>query len=223
VTLKSPIPTGPWRAVHYPPGVLARECFLDELAVAAKRDPLAVRLELLRDASDPNRARLARVLQVAAERAGWGKPLGAGRGLGLAANVYDGDTVLAQVAEVSASRERGVRVHRIVCALDCGRVVNPLGLAGQVESGIVWGLTAAIKGEVTFANGLAEQTSYADYPVLEMGEMPVIDVHVVPGDRPPLGIGEQCVSPVAAAVNNAVFAATGRRVRRSPVLPSDLG
>jgi isoquinoline 1-oxidoreductase beta subunit len=220
VTLKAPVPTGPWRSVHYPPGVLARECFLDELAFAAKRDPLEVRLELLADTADPNRARLARVLRVAAEKAGWERPA-AGRGLGIAANVYDGDTVLAQVAEVSVSGERRVRVHRMVCAVDCGRVINPLGVEGQVESAIVWGLTAALKGEVTFAGGLVEQTGFADYPMLEMGEMPAIEVHVMPGDRPPLGIGEQCVSPVAAAVHNAVFAATGLRVRRSPV-PRDL-
>jgi isoquinoline 1-oxidoreductase beta subunit len=196
---------------------------MDELAAAAHRDPLAMRLAMLEDASDPNRARLAGVLRAAADRAGWGRPVAPGHGLGLAGNVYDGDTVLAQVAEVSATREGGVRVHRIVCAMDCGRVVNPLGVEGQVESAIVWGLSAAIKGEVTFKDGLAEQTSYFDYPVLAMSEMPVVDVVLVASDRPPLGVGEQCVSPVAAAVHNAVFAATGRRLRRSPIRSADLG
>jgi isoquinoline 1-oxidoreductase beta subunit len=135
----------------------------------------------------------------------------------MAANVYDGDTVLAQVAEVSRATDGTVRVHRVVCAVDCGTVVNPLGLEGQVESAIVWGLTAALKGRITFADGLAEQASFVDYPVLSMAEMPRVDVHVVPGQGPPLGIGEQGVSPVAAAVNNALFAATGERERRSPV------
>jgi isoquinoline 1-oxidoreductase beta subunit len=223
VTLKPPVPTGPWRAVHYPPGVLARECFLDELAAAGGHDPLALRIALLGDPGDPNRARLVHVLRLAAERAGWGRPVEAGHGLGIAGNIYDGETVLAQVAEVSVSRERGVVVHRLVCALDCGRVVNPLGVEGQVESAIAWGLTAAIKGEITFKDGLAEQTSYFDYPVLAMSEMPAVEVLLLPSDRPPLGIGEQCVSPVAAAVHNAVFAATGRRLRRSPIRPADLG
>ncbi len=223
VTQRAPVPTGPWRAVHYPPGVLARECFLDELAAAGGHDPLALRLALLGEPGDPNRARLVQVLRLAAERAGWGRPVAPGHGLGIAGNVYDGETVIAQVAEVSASRERGVRVHRLVCALDCGRVVNPLGVAGQVESAIAWGLSAAIKGEVTFADGRAEQASYADFPVLEMGEMPRVEVILAPSALPPLGVGEQCVSPVAAAVHNAVFAATGRRLRRSPILARDLG
>lgn len=222
VTLAPPVPTGPWRAVHYPPGLLARECFLDELAQAAGKDPVEFRLALLEGGGDPNRARLARTLRAAAERSGWGAPPPAGRGRGIAANIYDGDTVMTQVAEVSVSASGAVRVHRMVVALDCGRVVNPLGLEGQVESAIAWGLTAALKGEVTFANGLAEQSSYADYPVLSMAEMPAVEVHVLEGDRPPLGIGEQPVAPVAAALHNALFAATGKRLRRSPVRASDL-
>jgi isoquinoline 1-oxidoreductase beta subunit len=217
VTLPPPVPTGPWRAVHYPPGVFARECFLDELAHLAGRDPVELRLELLDGPPSPLRDRLRRVIQVAADGAGWREPRAMGRGLGIAANVYDGDTVLAQVAEVSRPAGGPVRVHRVVCAVDCGTVVNPLGLEGQVESAIVWGLTAALKGRITFADGLAEQGSFVDYPVLAMAEMPRVDVHIVPSAGPPLGIGEQCVSPVAAAVNNALFAATGVRERRSPV------
>lgn len=223
VTRKPPVPTGPWRAVHYPPGVLARECFMDELAAAAGRDPIAFRIAMLAPSTEPTAPRLASVLKLAAEKSGWGGALPAGRARGVAANVYDGDTVLAQVAEVSVSADRTVRVHRLTCVVDCGTVVNPLGAAGQVESAVVFGLTAALKGEITFANGLAEQSSYFDYPVLAMGETPEIDVHFVPSAAPPCGLGEQCVSPVAAAVNNAVSTAIGRRVRRSPVRAVDLG
>jgi isoquinoline 1-oxidoreductase beta subunit len=222
VTLDPPVPTGPWRAVHYPPGVLARECFLDELAKLAGRDPLALRLELLSGPPDTNRTRLVRVMQTAAKQAGWNTPRPAGRACGLAANIYDGETVLAQVAEVSVAGDE-VKVHRMVCAVDCGRVVNPLGLEAQIESAIVWGLGAALRSRITFANGIAEQSSFADYPVLAMADMPAIDVYIVPSDLPPLGIGEQGVSPVAAALNNAIFAATGKPQHRSPVLNLDNG
>lgn len=223
VTRKPPVPTGPWRAVHYPPGVLARECFMDELAAAAGKDPIAFRLAALGTSTEPTAPRLANVLKLAAETSGWGGALPAGRARGVAANVYDGDTVLVQVAEVSVASDRTVKVHRLTCVVDCGTVVNPLGAAGQVESAVVFGLTAALKGEITFANGLAEQSGFFDYPVLAMHETPEIAVHFVPSNGPPLGLGEQCVSPVAAAVNNAVSAAIGRRVRRSPIRAEDLG
>ena len=223
VTRKPPVPTGPWRSVHYPPGVLARECFMDELAAAAGKDPIAFRLEMLAPSTEPTAPRLANVLKLAAEKSGWSGALAAGRARGVAANVYDGDTVLAQIAEVSVARDHTVRVHRMTCVIDCGTVVNPLGAAGQVESAVIFGLTAALKGEITFANGLAEQSSFFDYPSLAMHETPAIDVTFVPSVGPPLGLGEQCVSPVAAAVNNAISAAIGKRVRRSPVRAEDLG
>jgi len=222
VTSKPPVPTGPWRSVHYPPGVLARECFMDELAAATGQDPIAFRVAMLAPSTEPTAKRLTHVLQIAAKQSGWGSSLPAGRARGVAANVYDGDTVLAQIAEVSVARDRSVRVHRMTCVIDCGTVVNPLGAAGQVESAVVFGLTAALKGEITFANGLAEQSAFFDYPMLAMHETPEIDVTFVPSDGPPLGLGEQCVSPVAAAVNNAISVAIGRRVRRSPVRVEDL-
>jgi isoquinoline 1-oxidoreductase beta subunit len=226
VPLPAPVPLGPWRSVFYPTGVFARECFLDELAHAAGQDPLAYRLALLPGGDGEAaelRGALARALQAAATRAGWGRPLPKGHGLGIAGNVYHGMTVMAQVAEVSRREDGSVRVHRVVCAVDCGRAVNPLGVEGQVESAIVWGLSGAICGEITFKDGRAEQANFGDYPVLRFSESPVIEIEIVPSAFPPLGIGEQPVAPVAAAVGNALFAATGKRVRRLPIRPADLG
>jgi isoquinoline 1-oxidoreductase beta subunit len=221
--LPAPVPTGPWRAVHYPPGLLARECFIDELAHAGGRDPVELRLALLTGGAPGGaRERLARAVRLAAEKSGWGRPLSPGRGRGIAANVYHGETTMAQIVEVAVGPGGAVRVERIVCAVECGTVVNPLGLEGQIESAIAWGLTAALKSEIEFENGIATASSYADYPILGMAEMPKVQVHVIPNAGPPLGIGEQPVAPVAAAVHNAIFAATGKRVRRSPVRAQDL-
>lgn len=221
----SPVRTGAWRAVMYPPSVFARESFLDEIADASGRDPLELRRSLLSEpqfAEIPggrpiDRHRLRRVLELAAEKAGWGTPLGPGRGRGIACNVYHRSTCVAQVAEVTAAGD-ALRVDRIVTAVDCGTVVNPLGAAGQVESAIAWGLTAALKSEITIANGRVEQASYRDFPVLRIDEMPRVETHFVhTPDAPARGLGEQCVPTVAPAVMSALFAATGRRVRRLPL------
>ena len=220
--VEAPIPLGPWRAVFAPSNVMARECFLDEIAAALGRDPVALRLALLEGKDDANdallaqRRRLAAVIRLATEKSGWGKALPPKRGRGIAAHVYDGETVLAQVAEVSV--ENGApRVHRFVCAMDCGPVVNPLGLEAVVESGVVWGLSQTLGAEVTFRDGQAQQTSYGDYPILRLSETPAIESHFIEGAPQPLGAGEQPVAPVAAAVLNALAAATGKRVRRVPV------
>jgi len=232
IPVNSPVPTGPWRAVFYPSRVFARESFLDEMAYAAGRDPLEFRLGLLQPGDilkvgnqRIDRSRLIRVLQVAAEKSGWKSPFHPSSdrrwGRGIACNVYDEDCYIAQVAEVSVGREsRDVRVHRMVCAVDCGLVVSPLGLEGQAESGIIWGLSSTLSGKIDFKKGCAVQSSFADFEVVRMDEAPAIETHIVASDFPPGGFGETAVPPVAPAVVNAIFAATGRRIRRLPVNPS---
>jgi len=228
----SPVPYGPWRAVGYPSTVWGRESFLDEMAHLAGADPLRFRLQLLSPGVREvgpfkiDRGRLARVHELAAERAGWGRPLpddGRLHGRGIAASVYHAGSYIAQVAEVSVARDLSdLRVHRIVCAVDCGFVLNPEGLIGQAESGITWGLSYALRGKVDFKQGRAVPRGYADFEVLRMNEMPATDVHVVPSIERPGGFGEHPVPMVAPAIANAVFAATGIRLRRLPLTPEAL-
>src|SRR6185436_639110 len=193
---------------------------------------LAFRLELLNGGTrevgsyhlDQNR--LASVHRLAAERAGWGRALpndGRLRGRGLAASVYHGGSYIAQVAEVSVAKDLGdLRVERLVCAVDCGLVLNPSGLLGQAESGITWGLSATLHGKVDFREGRAVPSGYADFEVMRMREMPPNEIHLVPSTARPGGFGEHPVPMVAPAVANAVFAATGLRVRSLPITPASL-
>jgi isoquinoline 1-oxidoreductase subunit beta len=227
VSVESPVPTGPWRAVHSPSSTFARECFMDELAHRAGRDPLQFRLDLLQQ---PNvrvgeltidRVRLSRVLRLAAERAGWDKPLPKGKGRGLACNIYDGETCIAYVAEVSVGKQGRVKVERVVCAVDCGLVVHPGGVEAQIEGGVHFGLSAALHGQITFSRGRVEQSTYRDFPVMRIPDTPVIETHIVPGAARPLGVGEQPVPPIIPAVLNAIFMATGKRIRRLPVRAED--
>ena len=228
----SPVPHGPWRAVMYPPTVWGRESFLDELAHLAGADPLRFRLDLLRGGVRQvgsyalDQGRLARVHELAAERAGWGRPFADDsrlHGRGIAASVYHGGSYIAQVAEVSVARDLSdLRVDRIVCAVDCGFVLNPEGLIGQAESGITWGLSYTLRGRVDFRQGRAVPRGFADFEVMRMGEMPAIEYHLVPSTERPGGFGEHPVPMVAPAVANAVFAATGIRVRRLPITPEAL-
>ena len=205
-----------WRSVGHSHSAFAVESFLDELIHAAGKDPYEVRRALL--AKHP-RHRV--VLELAAGKAGWGKPLPAGRGRGLAVHESFGSFV-AQVAEVSVSKEGKVRVHRVVCAIDCGPTVNPDTIRAQMESGIVFGLTAALYGEITFENGRVKQRNFHDYPMLRMNEMPVVEAHVVPSTDKMGGVGETAVPPIAPAVANAIFAVTGKRIRRLPIRAEDL-
>jgi isoquinoline 1-oxidoreductase beta subunit len=228
IPVDCPVPTGPWRAVEYPATVFARESFVDEMAHLAGKDPLQFRIDLLQpgnvtsfggDALD--RSRMIHVLQAVREKTGWGNPLpgvpGRAVGRGLAINIYHGDSYIAEVAEISVARDgRDLRVNRIHCVVDCGLAINPAGLEGQVESGITWGLSAAMRGRVDFKNGGPVQSGYHDFHVLRMNEMPVVETHLVPTDNPPGGFGEHAVPPVAPAVANALFAAIGKRVRDLP-------
>jgi isoquinoline 1-oxidoreductase beta subunit len=201
---------GWWRSVYSSQNAFAEECFLDEMAAAAGKDPLAFRLELL-----PASNRLRGALALAAGKAGWGTPLPAGRGRGIACHTSFGSHV-AEVAEVSIEG-RDVRVHRVVCAVDCGLTVNPDTIAAQVESAVVYGLSAALRGEIAIEKGAVRQGNFDDYEPLRMNEMPAVEVHVVPSAEPPGGIGEPGLPPIAPAVANAVFAATGKRVRSLPL------
>ncbi|HEX5386564.1 MAG TPA: xanthine dehydrogenase family protein molybdopterin-binding subunit [Gemmatimonadales bacterium] len=204
------VPVGFWRSVGQSQNVFVTESFIDELAHAGGADPLAFRRDLLRD-----HPRLAAVLDLAAARAGWASSNGLNQALGVAAaEMYD--TALAQIAEVTVEGTT-VRVKRVVCAVDCGTVVHPDTAAAQIEGGIVFGLTAALKGEITLAGGRVEQGNFGDYQLLRLPDMPAVEVHFVDSDRPPGGIGEAATPLIAPAVANALFRATGRRVRRLPI------
>jgi isoquinoline 1-oxidoreductase beta subunit len=207
----SVVPTGPWRSVGASNNAFVIESFIDELAHAAAADPLAWRLAHLGDA-----ARHRAVLELAAARAGWGTPLPAGRGRGIAVYRSFG-SVVAQVVEVSVDTDRRIRALRVVCAIDCGRVVNPDTVRAQLEGSIAMGVSAALKEEVRIERGRVVQSTFADYPILTLSEMPVTEVHILPSADPPGGVGEPGVPVVAPALANAVFAASGRRLRALPL------
>jgi len=162
------------------------------------------------------------VIQLVAEKSNWGSPLPAEQGRGMGYFATFGVTHVADVAEVTVDANSNVRVNRIVCAVDCGTVVNPDNVIAQMQGGIVFGLTAALKAEATIKNGRVQQSNFHDYPILRMDEMPVVEVYIVSSDRKSSGIGEMGVPPVAPAVANAVYAATGKRIRHIPIKPEDL-
>jgi isoquinoline 1-oxidoreductase beta subunit len=203
--------TGPWRGLAHSQNAFVTESFLDEAAHASGKDPLEMRSGLLRNAP-----RHRAVVELAAEKAGWHRSRAEGRHLGLAlAEIFDG--ICAQVAEVSITGEGQLRIERIVCAADCGRLVHPDTVRAQMEGGIVFGLTAALKGEITVRDGKVEQSNFHDYPLLRMPELPPIEVHLVASNEDPGAVGETSLPPVAPAVANAVFAATGKRLRALPL------
>jgi isoquinoline 1-oxidoreductase subunit beta len=210
------IPTAFWRSVGPSHNVFVTESFVDELAAAAKQDPVAYRRALL-DKSP--RAKAA--LELAAAKAGWGQALPAGVGRGVSLQFVFG-TYMAVVAEVEVARGGAVRVRRVVCALDCGTVVNPDTVQAQVQGAVLFGVTAALHGEITLKNGRVEQENFDSYQPLRMEEAPSIEVHLVASREPPGGMGECGTSVAPAAVTNAIFAATGIRLRRLPVDPAAL-
>jgi isoquinoline 1-oxidoreductase beta subunit len=210
-----PVPTAFWRGVGPTHNVFVVESFVDELAHAAKQDPVAYRRALL-DKSP----RLLAVLNLAAEKAGWGKPVAAiaGRKVGRGVSCqFAFGSYMCQIVDVSVGADGDVKVHRVVCALDCGQAVNPDGVVAQMEGGIVFGLTGALWGEITLDKGRVTQTNFGDYRVMRMNEAPPIEVHIVASHDDPGGIGEPGTAGVAPALCNAIHAATGQRIRKLPV------
>jgi isoquinoline 1-oxidoreductase beta subunit len=210
------VPIGAWRSVYPSQNVFAVESFLDELAALARKDPVEFRLQMMGE-----HPRMKRVLELAAEKSGWGTPAREGRFRGVAFSPPAFfHTPVAQVVEISVEGAT-IRVHRVVCAVDCGIVINPDTVAAQMESGIVYGLTAALMGEITVERGRVREGNFDDYPLLSLDQMPEVEVHIVKSSEPPSGTGEPGLPAIAPAVANAVAAATGHRLRSMPLrLPS---
>jgi isoquinoline 1-oxidoreductase beta subunit len=228
---ESSVPRAWWRSVENSSSGFVMESFIDELAAAAGQDPLAFRLKLIGgDRKIPqfggekepplDTARLKGVLQLAAEKAGWGKPLPKGQGRGIAA-FYSFNSYTAAVAEVSVI-DGSVKIHRLVYAVDCGRPINPDGIRAQVESAAIYGLSATLHDAITIKSGRVEQSNFHNYQMPRINETPKTEVHVVMSKEEPTGIGEPGLPVVAPAVCNAIFAATGKRIRRLPIRSEDL-
>lgn len=210
------VPVGFWRSVGSSHNAFYTESAMDEAAHAAGKDPYQYRRQLM-----ANHPRFLNVLDKAASEAGWSKPIPQGqfRGIAIAKSF---DSIVAQVAEVSVSPDGQVRVHRVVCVVDCGKIVNPDTIQAQMEGGIVYGLTAALTGEISIQAGQVVQSNFHDYTMLKMADMPIIETHIVQSTEAPGGVGEPGTPPIAPAVTNAIFAATGKRLRSLPIAKHDL-
>ena len=205
------IPVLWWRSVGHSFTAFVIESFLDELANLTEQDPVKLRLDLLKDCP-----RHQKVLKLAAKNADWGARLPQGVYRGIALHKSFG-SIVAQIAEVSVSEDKTVKVHRVVCVVDCGIVINPDTVRAQIESGIVYGLSAALYGEISLQNGRVQQSNFHDYPVLRMNEMPQVEVEIITSQEKPSGVGEISTPPITPAVCNGIFAATGIRIRRLPI------
>ncbi len=223
----TPIAPAAWRSVAHSQHAFVNECFLDELAALGGKDPFEVRMHLLErdkvlefsESGKPYQVdtrRLRRVLELAAGKAGWGSALPSGRFRGIACHRSFG-TYVAHVAEVSLRENGTMRLQRVVCAVDCGQVINPETVEAQMQGAVIFGSTAALYGQITVENGRVQQSNFHDYRMLRINEAPEIEVHIVPSTDPPGGIGEPGVPPIIPAVANAVSIAKGTRVRRLPI------
>jgi isoquinoline 1-oxidoreductase beta subunit len=208
-TTKLGVPIQWWRSVGSTHTAYAIECFLDEIARATKQDPVELRRTLLAD-----KPRYLAVLNAAAEKSGWGTPLPAGTARGIAIHESFG-TVVAEVAEVSR-RDQGFKVERVVCVLDCGIAVNPNIVEMQMESSIIYGLSAVATGAITLKDGVVQQSNFHDYTVLRMNQTPKIEVHILPSTNKPTGVGEPGTPPIGPAVANALSVLTGKTYRQLP-------
>jgi isoquinoline 1-oxidoreductase beta subunit len=229
------VPTGPMRAPQSNTVAFAFQSFIDELAHAAGKDPLQFQLDLLGPAKPPtvtkspfgeqmgfNNARMAGVLKAVAEKAGWGKKLPKGTGQGIA-GYYSHQGYFAEVVQASVSKSGDVRVEKVRVAGDVGRqIINPSAGGNQVEGAAIDGISQALGQAITFANGRVEQTNFHDYPLLRMHQAPKVEVHFVNTDNNPTGLGEPALPPVVPALGNAIFAASGKRVRKLPIDPAEL-
>jgi isoquinoline 1-oxidoreductase beta subunit len=211
-----PIPTAFWRGVGPTHNIFVVESFIDELAFTAKKDPVAYRMALLAD-----NPRAAAVLKLAAEKAGWGSALPQGQGRGVSLQFAFG-SYMAQVADVEVGKDGDVSVKRVVCVVDCGVVINPDTVQAQIQSAIVFGISSALYGEITLKDGRVEQSNFHDVRVLRMGEVPLMDIHIIASTEAPGGMGEPGTSALAPAVTNAIFSATGKRLRSLPVRAEEL-
>ncbi|MDP2124929.1 MAG: molybdopterin-dependent oxidoreductase [Parvibaculum sp.] len=211
VEIDNPVPRGPWRSVAHTQHTFFNESFVDELAHEAGQDPFEYRRAMLKD-----QPRHLAVLELAAEKAGWGRPLPAGRSRGIAIQQSFG-SIVAEVAEISIVEPGEVKVHRVTAAVDCGEVIHPDTAAQQVESAIIYGLTAALFGEISIEGGAVAQTNFTDYEMLKLADTPAIDVHFIESGAPLGGLGEPGTPPISAAVANAVFSLTGQRIRQLPL------
>ncbi len=214
-TTKLNVPVAPWRSVGSTHTAYVVETVVDALAASASIDPVEYRRRLLK-----NSPRHLAALNFVAEKSKWNEPLQAGRFRGVAVCEAMGSFV-AQVAEISIDNGK-LTIHRVVCAIDCGLAVNPDGVRAQMESGIIFGLTALLNGEITLAEGKVQQRNFNDYRMLRISETPLIEVHIVPSKEKMGGAGEPGVAPIAPAVANAIFAATGKLIHRLPLKPADL-